>query len=76
MVVGHIPMDYTCSLMCANHRDMTAHTPDFITKSGTTHVYAEHIVHQLAALKFEPATCAFIPCAVHSSTTFLKVRGL
>ena len=42
MVVGHILMDHTCSLMCTNHRDMTAHTPDFLTKSGTNHIYVEH----------------------------------
>ena len=29
MVVGHILTDHTYSLMGINHRDMTAHTPDF-----------------------------------------------
>ena len=27
------------SLMCTNHRDMTAHTPDFLTEPGTSHIY-------------------------------------
>ena len=30
MVVGHIPMVHTCSLMCINHIDMTAHTSAFL----------------------------------------------
>ena len=36
MVVGHILMVHTCSLMCTNHIDMTAHIPAFLTKLGTT----------------------------------------
>ena len=28
-VVGHVPMDHTCSFMCASHRDMTAHNLAF-----------------------------------------------
>ena len=39
MVVGHNLMFHTCSLMCTNHMDMTAHTPAVFTKSGTTHIY-------------------------------------
>ena len=42
MVVGHILMDHTYYLMCTNHRDMTAHTPDFLTDAGTTQIYVEH----------------------------------
>ena len=42
MVVRHIPMVHTCSLMCTNHIDMTAHTQAFFTKSGTTHIYVKH----------------------------------
>ena len=30
MVVGHIPMVHTCSLMCTNHMKMMAHTPAFL----------------------------------------------
>ena len=30
MVVGHVPMDHTCSLMCTSHIDMTAHNPAFL----------------------------------------------
>ena len=41
MVVGHILMVHTYSLMCTNHIDMTAHTPAFFNKSGTTHIYVE-----------------------------------
>ena len=42
MVVGHIPMAHTCSLMCTNHKDMTSHTQAFITELGTSHIYLEH----------------------------------
>ena len=30
MVVGHIPMDHTCSFMCTSHIDMTVHNPAFL----------------------------------------------
>ena len=30
MVVGHVPMDHTCSFMCTSHIDMTAHNPVFL----------------------------------------------
>ena len=30
MVVGHVPMDHTCSFMCTSHIDMTAHNPAFL----------------------------------------------
>ena len=30
MVVGHIPMDHTCSFMCTNHIDMTVHNMAFL----------------------------------------------
>ena len=39
MVVGHILMVHTCSLMCTNHIDMTAHTPAFFPELGTAHIY-------------------------------------
>ena len=69
MVVGHIPMDHTCSSMCTNHRDMTAHTPDFLTELGTTGIYAEHIVSQLAGTEIEPTTFTFrVPRTIHSAT--------
>ena len=38
MVVGHILMIHTCSLICPNHIEMTAHTPAFFTELGTTHM--------------------------------------
>ena len=75
MVVGHILMDHTCSLMCTNHRDMIGHTQEFLTELGTTGIYAEHRVSQLAALRFKPVTCAFrVPCAIHLATTSI-LRG-
>ena len=44
MVAGHILIVHTCSLMCTNHIDMTAHTPAFFTKLGTTCIYVEHSI--------------------------------
>ena len=74
MMVGHILMDHTCPLMCTNHRDMTAHTPDILTESGTTHIYVKNIVGQLAALRFEPMTCTFrVPCTIHLATVSLPL---
>ena len=35
MVVGHILMVHTCSLMCTNHIDMMAHTQAFLKCWGT-----------------------------------------
>ena len=65
MVVVHIPMDHTCSLMCTNHRDMTEHTQDFLTELGTTCIYAKHI------LRFKPTIFTFrIPSTIHMATTF------
>ena len=29
-VVGHVPMNHTCSFMCTSHIDMTAHNPAFL----------------------------------------------
>ena len=42
MVVWHILMVHTCSLICTNHIDMTAHIPAFLTELGTTCIHLEH----------------------------------
>ena len=42
MMVGHIPVVCTHSLMSTNHIDMTAHIPAFLSKLGTTHIYMDH----------------------------------
>ena len=42
VVVGHILTVHTCSLMCTNHINMTAHTPVLFTELGTTlYIYVE-----------------------------------
>ena len=37
MVVGHVPMVHTCSLMCTNHIDMIAHTLAFLSVGKHSH---------------------------------------
>ena len=61
MVVGHVPMDHTCSFMCTSHIEMTAHIPAFLwvgehygnlLYAHMTYVMAEHTrcqSHPLAA---------------------------
>ena len=55
--LGMNPMVHRWSLMCTNHTDMTAHTPAFFTKLGTTCIYVEcstagpsHVSHYGAML--------------------------
>ena len=43
MVVGHIPIVHTCSLMCNNHIDMKAHNQPFNELGSTLVMWLSHL---------------------------------
>ena len=53
MVVGHVPKVHTCSFMCTNHINMTAHTLAFLPVGKHSGVVAFSCALVLSLVRFE-----------------------